>query len=51
MFRGSEKGLKEDPLYFSGSPKGEVKSKKRSMQMRLKLVIRKKYKDSRAYSD
>jgi hypothetical protein len=25
MFRGSKKGLKEDPFLF-GSPKGEVKS-------------------------
>jgi hypothetical protein len=29
MFRGSEKGLKEDPLFF-GSPEGEVKSEEES---------------------
>jgi hypothetical protein len=32
MFRGSEKGLKEDPLCF-GSPLGEVKSHANEAQM------------------
>jgi hypothetical protein len=49
MFRRSEKGLKGDPLCF-GSPEGKSKSeKKKPMQMRLKLVFRKDYTDSRAY--
>jgi hypothetical protein len=29
MFRGSEKGLKEDPLFF-GSPEGETKKEEES---------------------
>jgi hypothetical protein len=29
MFRGSEKGLKEDPLFF-GIPEGEVKREEES---------------------
>jgi hypothetical protein len=29
MFRGSEKGLKGDPLFF-GSPEGETKSEEES---------------------
>jgi hypothetical protein len=49
MFRGSEKGLKGDPLCF-GSPEGKTKSEKRPMRMRLKLVFMKDYMDSRAYS-
>ena len=49
MFRGYEKGLKGDPLCF-GSPEGKTKSEKRPMQMRLKLVFRKDYTDSRSYS-
>jgi hypothetical protein len=29
MFRGSERGLKGDPLFF-GSPEGEIKSEEES---------------------
>ena len=49
MFRGSEKGLKGDPLCF-GSPEGKTMSGKRPIRMRLKLIFMKDYMDSRAYS-